>query len=198
MVVSAQPGSWMRRRRRARADGRAPRGAGGARRAEHAARSLLLDPDGAVAPLSRHAHRGGASAAGATPGCISSSGSRPRGGGVHGACHALDLPFSFGNLDAPGMREFAGAGAPPQRLAEQMMDAWCAFARSGDPSHAESARGRSTSRRAAPRSLWLRCAVVDSPCASASARRWSALATAEPSARGWRRARRSPSRRAAG
>jgi para-nitrobenzyl esterase len=55
--------------------------------------------------------------------------------GALGSCHALDLPFTFGNLDAPGMREFAGAGPAAERLATDLMDAWCAFARRGDPSH---------------------------------------------------------------
>jgi len=59
----------------------------------------------------------------------------PLEGGRLGACHALDLPFTFGNLDAPGMSEFAGAGAPAEALSAAMMDAWVAFARSGDPSH---------------------------------------------------------------
>jgi para-nitrobenzyl esterase len=53
-------------------------------------------------------------------------------GGVNGACHALDLPFVLGNLDAPGMAAFAGEGPEAQALAEAMMDAWAAFAR-GDP-----------------------------------------------------------------
>jgi para-nitrobenzyl esterase len=53
--------------------------------------------------------------------------------GVMGACHALDLPFLFGNLDAPGMPAFAGEGAEARALSERIMDAWAAFARSGDP-----------------------------------------------------------------
>src|SRR6185436_13323720 len=53
--------------------------------------------------------------------------------GVMGACHALDLPFVFGNLDAPGMPAFAGEGADAQAVAESMMDAWCAFARGEAP-----------------------------------------------------------------
>jgi para-nitrobenzyl esterase len=60
----------------------------------------------------------------------------PLRGGAYGACHALDLPFTFGNLDAPGMPEFAGTGPAAQRLAGCAMDAWLAFARDGDPSHA--------------------------------------------------------------
>jgi para-nitrobenzyl esterase len=89
----------------------------------------------------------------------------PARGGIHGACHALDLPFAFGNLDAPGMREFAGEGGAPQRLAEQMMDAWCAFARSGDPSHdGVGAWPAYEPSRRATLALGTRCAVVDAPC----------------------------------
>lgn len=52
-----------------------------------------------------------------------------------GACHALDLLFTFGTLDAPGMVELGGAGPEAERLAANVMDAWLAFARAGDPSH---------------------------------------------------------------
>uniref|UniRef100_UPI002ADDAC3E carboxylesterase/lipase family protein n=1 Tax=Tepidiforma sp. TaxID=2682230 RepID=UPI002ADDAC3E len=55
--------------------------------------------------------------------------------GALGACHALELPFVFGTLDAPTQDRFAGRGPGVQRLSEQMMDAWIAFARGGDPSH---------------------------------------------------------------
>jgi para-nitrobenzyl esterase len=55
--------------------------------------------------------------------------------GAYGSCHALDLPFTFGNLDVPGIAEFAGQGPPALRLAGEIMDAWLAFAASGDPSH---------------------------------------------------------------
>jgi len=55
--------------------------------------------------------------------------------GVLGACHALELPFVFGTLDAPTQDRFAGTGPAVERLSGQMMDAWLAFARTGDPSH---------------------------------------------------------------
>ena len=55
--------------------------------------------------------------------------------GALGACHALELPFVFGTLEAPGQDRFAGGGPAVERLSEQMMDAWLGFARSGDPSH---------------------------------------------------------------
>lgn len=50
-----------------------------------------------------------------------------------GACHALDIPFVFGTLDAPGMASFAGNGPEAWRVSEQMMDAWSAFAQDGHP-----------------------------------------------------------------
>jgi para-nitrobenzyl esterase len=53
-----------------------------------------------------------------------------------GACHAIDLPFTFGNIGIEGMELFAGKGEPVARLAGDMMDAWAAFARTGDPNHA--------------------------------------------------------------
>ena len=58
----------------------------------------------------------------------------PAMGGALGACHALELPFVFGTLHNPGIDKFAGSGPDATRLSEQMMDAWLAFARSGDPS----------------------------------------------------------------
>jgi para-nitrobenzyl esterase len=56
--------------------------------------------------------------------------------GALGACHALEIPFVFGNLQTPGMARFAGSGPAAETLSESMMDAWLAFARTGDPSHA--------------------------------------------------------------
>jgi para-nitrobenzyl esterase len=55
--------------------------------------------------------------------------------GMLGACHAVELPFVFGTLDAPGMDRFSGTGPAAEALALQVMDSWIAFARAGDPSH---------------------------------------------------------------
>jgi para-nitrobenzyl esterase len=55
-------------------------------------------------------------------------------GGALGACHAVELPFVFGKLEEPGAELFVGSGPEADRLSETMMDAWTAFARSGDPS----------------------------------------------------------------
>ena len=55
--------------------------------------------------------------------------------GSLGACHALELPFMFGTLDAPTQDKFAGTGPVVEKLAGNMMDAWINFTRSSDPSH---------------------------------------------------------------
>ncbi|HWA62660.1 MAG TPA: carboxylesterase/lipase family protein [Caulobacteraceae bacterium] len=45
--------------------------------------------------------------------------------------HALEIPLVFDNVETA--RNFVGRGEEPQVLAEQMSEAWLAFARSGDP-----------------------------------------------------------------
>ena len=50
-----------------------------------------------------------------------------------GACHALEIPFVFGTLDAPGMRRFAGDDAGALELSNAMMTNWACFAREGRP-----------------------------------------------------------------
>lgn len=59
----------------------------------------------------------------------------PARGGVMGSCHALEMPFVFGTLDAPTQDRFAGTGPDVDRLSANMMDAWIAFAKTGNPSH---------------------------------------------------------------
>jgi para-nitrobenzyl esterase len=54
-------------------------------------------------------------------------------GGMLGACHAIELPFVFGTHAKPGADQFIGSGPEVDALAETMMDAWAAFARTGDP-----------------------------------------------------------------
>ena len=52
-----------------------------------------------------------------------------------GSCHALELPFVFGNLQTP-LGRLADSDRPGAAgLAERMQDAWISFARSGDPGH---------------------------------------------------------------
>jgi para-nitrobenzyl esterase len=55
-------------------------------------------------------------------------------GGALGACHALEVPFVWDNLDAQGAAMFVGEVGPGERqLAARMADAWVSFARDGHP-----------------------------------------------------------------
>jgi para-nitrobenzyl esterase len=54
--------------------------------------------------------------------------------GELGACHTMDVPFVLGGVDEGFGRVFTGGGAAARALSDRMMDAWLAFARSGDPS----------------------------------------------------------------
>jgi para-nitrobenzyl esterase len=57
-------------------------------------------------------------------------------GGVLGACHVVDVPFVWDNLDRGGVDVFLGGiDEPAHRLAAATSGAWLAFARSGNPSH---------------------------------------------------------------
>ena len=55
--------------------------------------------------------------------------------GALGSCHALEMPFVFGTLDAPTQDRFAGTGPKVERLSRNMMAAWLAFAKTGNPAH---------------------------------------------------------------
>ena len=57
-------------------------------------------------------------------------------GGQLGACHASDMPFAFGNLDAAGARRLIGSGPGESEVADAMVSALIAYVRSGDPNHA--------------------------------------------------------------
>jgi carboxylesterase type B len=55
-------------------------------------------------------------------------------GGQLGACHALEIPFVFNNLDAPGSPMFTGPASDEMReMARTMHTAWHTFARTGSP-----------------------------------------------------------------
>jgi para-nitrobenzyl esterase len=56
-------------------------------------------------------------------------------GGGLGACHVLEIPFVFDNLDRPGVSLFTGDPPGAQDLATSMHRAWIAFATAGDPTH---------------------------------------------------------------
>jgi len=51
-----------------------------------------------------------------------------------GACHGLEIAFVFGNQGRGELAAFTGSGPDADALAGLMMDAWIAFARTGDPS----------------------------------------------------------------
>jgi para-nitrobenzyl esterase len=51
-----------------------------------------------------------------------------------GACHGLEIAFVFGNQGRGELAAFTGSGPGADALAEQMMDAWLAFVRTGSPS----------------------------------------------------------------
>lgn len=55
-------------------------------------------------------------------------------GGALGSCHALELGFTFGTMRLEGAAEFFGTGKEAKALSDAMMDAWIAFAKTGNPS----------------------------------------------------------------
>lgn len=55
----------------------------------------------------------------------------PQDGGQWGAPHTLDIPLVFGTLDAQG--SITGTDERARKMSEQMMDAFIAFARTGNP-----------------------------------------------------------------
>jgi para-nitrobenzyl esterase len=55
-------------------------------------------------------------------------------GGQLGACHALEIPFVFNNLDKAGSEMFTGPASPEMlHMARTMHTAWHTFARTGQP-----------------------------------------------------------------
>ena len=52
-----------------------------------------------------------------------------------GACHALELPFVFNTLKNSAFQEFVGKSPDLNAISHKVMDAWIAFARSGNPNH---------------------------------------------------------------
>jgi len=55
--------------------------------------------------------------------------------GQLGSCHALEIGFVFNTLNLPGMDEFTGQGPEAELLSQKIMDAWIAFARTGNPNN---------------------------------------------------------------
>ena len=57
----------------------------------------------------------------------------PKDNGKWGAPHTLDIPLVFDNIAQPG--SITGVSSDAQAMADQMSDAFIAFARSGNPNH---------------------------------------------------------------
>jgi para-nitrobenzyl esterase len=57
-----------------------------------------------------------------------------------GSAHAMELPFVFGTVNTPEVIVFTGRDPRRYELADQVMDSWIAFARTGDPSLASGPR----------------------------------------------------------
>ncbi|HEV7687242.1 MAG TPA: carboxylesterase family protein, partial [Acidimicrobiia bacterium] len=54
--------------------------------------------------------------------------------GPLGACHGIDVPFTFDTFDGTGWAEFVGVNDEARALSAGLRSAWCAFAATGDPS----------------------------------------------------------------
>ncbi len=94
--------------------------------------------------------------------------------GSFGACHALEIPFVFDNLDAPGVDIFTG-GTAPRPLATNMHAAWVAFAKTGDPNaDVLPAWAAYDTDRRATMLFDAECAVADDPDAE-TRRLWEGL-----------------------
>lgn len=59
----------------------------------------------------------------------------PAGRGALRTPHGLEIPFVFDNVGVSS--RFVGEGDAPQRMADQMSEAWIAFAKTGNPAHAD-------------------------------------------------------------
>ena len=92
----------------------------------------------------------------------------PQFGGRLGACHALEIPFVFDNLDREGNEPLLGTD-PPQALADEMHGAWVQFISDGDPGWPRYER----SRRAVMR-YDVHSEVVDDP-AGTERRLWEGI-----------------------
>jgi para-nitrobenzyl esterase len=92
----------------------------------------------------------------------------PQFGGRLGACHALEIPFVFDNLDSEGNDPLLGTD-PPQALADEMHAAWVRFISDADPGWPR----YEPSRRAVMR-FDVHSEVVDDP-AGAERRLWEGV-----------------------
>ncbi|MFX1346017.1 MAG: carboxylesterase/lipase family protein [Promethearchaeota archaeon] len=59
----------------------------------------------------------------------------PQFNGAFGCPHFQEIPFVFNTFDTPGIPEFVGRDPDIENLSEKVMDAWIAFAHTGNPNH---------------------------------------------------------------
>ncbi|MGH9228554.1 MAG: carboxylesterase/lipase family protein [Acidimicrobiales bacterium] len=99
-------------------------------------------------------------------------------GGVLGACHAVDVPFAFANLDRRGVElMLGGIDDGTERLAGRTSRAWCTAARTGSPEHDELPWPAYDAERRATCLLDRDVAVVDDPAGEVR-RLWDELTPA--------------------
>lgn len=72
----------------------------------------------------------------------------PAFGGALGSCHALDIPFTFHNLDRNGVEMFTGDGADREIVADALSSQLLSFAATGEVSWPEFDRDRRNAWRA--------------------------------------------------
>ena len=59
----------------------------------------------------------------------------PAFGGMLKSTHAVEIPFVFDALGAPGAEMFTGTGPERQAIADAMHQTWLGFARTGNPNN---------------------------------------------------------------
>jgi para-nitrobenzyl esterase len=88
-------------------------------------------------------------------------------GGRLKATHALEIPFTFHNLDRAGVELILGPGPRPDALADAVHAAWIAFIRGGDPSCPEVGTWPPyRPERRQVMELGERIGLLDDPCAT--------------------------------
>jgi para-nitrobenzyl esterase len=84
--------------------------------------------------------------------------------GLLRACHAIEIPFVFGNVDKRGVNLLIGPiDDDARRLSDRCVGAWAAMARAGDPQHDDLAWPAYDTDRRATMVLDRSPAVVDDP-----------------------------------
>ena len=84
--------------------------------------------------------------------------------GALGACHGIDMPFVLGAAGTKAAELFAGSGPDVDRLTKAMMNAWLAFARTGDPNHEDLPLWTCYDEEQRPTMVFDRqCALTDDP-----------------------------------